>query len=309
MVELSRCGVSILTYGGSGLHVRLVEQLLGAGLAPEQVLLVHNPSTPGETPSSEIRGVRVHTMERNLGYAGAMNRGLALHRRDGREAALLLTHDTRLGDGALDRALAALQGSPRHGVLGFALDQGPAGRSWGSTLHASGVVAPIRERPPGAVVADVPWIDGSAMLIRLAALPADAPFPERYFMYFEEAYLCSAVRRAGWEVGTALAAEAISEPGGSRRPAAYGYLYARNGLDWARTFAGRRAALRFAAMQVRIAVTDLPKPGGNRFRERDVRRDLYALGAGRILGLAAALAGRWGPPPAFTLPGSDIAST
>lgn len=248
-------------------------------------------------------------MPRNLGYAAAMNRGLDLLRGDGLDCAFLFTHEVRLGTGALQRALEALERDAQVAAVGFALDQGPDGTSWGSQMLAGGGVGHIRERPPGEVASDVPWIDGSAMLLRLSALTPDIELPEKYFMYFEEAWVCMALRRGGWRVVTALDAMAFSQPGYGHRGGPYGYLFSRNGTDWAREFYGRGAALRFARAQAMLAWRQLPKPGGRRFRDRAIRRQLLLLCGGRLLGLAAALAGRWGAPPRWLLRGSDIAQT
>jgi GT2 family glycosyltransferase len=135
------------------------------------------------------------------------------------------------------------------------------------------------------------------MLVRLAALDAGTPLPEEYFMYFEEAYLCSTLARRGWRTGSVPAATAESAPGGSSRPAAYGYLYARNGLQWARTLGPARASGRaFAWSQLRRIGQDLAR-----------RRDLRASAA-RVHGLVDGLRGRSGPPPAWVLHASDISA-
>jgi hypothetical protein len=128
-------------------------------------------------------------------------------------------------------------------------------------------------------------------------------------MYFEEAELCSAVRARGWGVGTVLDANARSQSGTPRRRGAFRYLYARNGLDWTYRYRGRRAAATFFAQQLRHAWTDVPKPGGARFRDPELRRVGYEEALGRIVGLCHFLIRRWGPPPATLSRRSDIRYT
>lgn len=309
----------ILTYGWENLHLELADQLLLAGIPPGNCLIVHNPSGHAdEWRPTERPGFRSIAMDRNRGYAGGMNRGIAEQRRVGAEVLLLLTHDTRLHADAVPALLDALQRHPDFGVLGLVLDRfadesppyAVTGRSYGGTSCPNGSVEHLREQPPSVDgIAEVPWTDGSALAIRSVALRDASPLPESYFMYFEEAHLCSVVRTAGWRVGTALGAIAESSPGGTSRPAAYGYLFARNGLDWARRERGAKWALRFGLFQLRLAWRLTPKPGGRRFRDPRTRRVGYALLAGRLWGLVDGLRGRSGPPPRRLAQRGDIAGT
>ncbi|MGV1050102.1 MAG: glycosyltransferase family 2 protein, partial [Solirubrobacterales bacterium] len=69
----TRLGVGILTYGDSGTHLPLLETLWAQGLAPAEVVVVHNPASPGEADPPVAPGVELVRTPRNLGYAGGMN--------------------------------------------------------------------------------------------------------------------------------------------------------------------------------------------------------------------------------------------
>jgi GT2 family glycosyltransferase len=298
--SLHSIAVVILAYGSSNRHARLADDALRQGVPASNVVIVHNPDrVPNVADVSAPEGAEVIRMATNGGYAAAMNRGIAAARRwAGVEGVVLLTHDVVLEPqtlAALHRTAAA---HPDYAVLGPVLRQPSIrhGLSYGSAQRSDGSVGHITERPEGSEVIDVPCVDGSVLYVRRAALVNDAPLPERYFMYFEEAYLCSSLARRGWKTGSVPAATATSTPGGASRAAAYSYLYARNGLDWTRTFGPPGSGRAFARSQVRRVAANLR-------RARNVRAS-----AAQLHGLLDQVRGRSGPPPRWVLRASDIAA-
>lgn len=306
-LRLDDLGVAVLAYGRSNGHAELLEDLEAAGLPHERLIVVHNPDRPpaGWRPACP-EGATLIELQRNVGYAAAMNRAIDAFAERGLRAVLLLTHDVRIEEATLPTLVAAANAAPRYGVLGLAVrGAGGASTSYGSYLRADGIVEHVTQRPAGESVADSVFVDGSAMFLRLEAC-GPSPLPARYFMYFEEAELCSNVRRAGWGVGTALDATATSVSGIRHRRAAFQYLYVRNGLDWAWRHQGRVAAARYLAHELRRAASDLPKPGGRRFRDARQRRAGYEALLARVLGARDFLRRRWGPPPEVLLRASDV---
>ena len=307
---LEDIGAVLLAYGRSNKHAPLMESLCAAGVSPLNIVIVHNPDRPQDDwePVHPAEGTLL-AQQRNLGYAAGMNRGIRRVRELGCPAALLLTHDTRLEPDALRGLLAAANTEPQFGVLGPAVvGAGGASISYGLFIRRNGIAGHITERPSAEVVADVPFVDGSAVFLRLCAC-SDDPLPERYFMYFEEGELCADVRRRGWRVGVAMQAKASSVSGIRNRTLAFTYLYARNGLDWTLHHRGRSAALRFTLEELGRAWQDVPKPGGGAFRRSTLRRARMQQVTARVLGLADFTRGRWGPPPAKLLMMSDVCNT
>ncbi len=306
-------GVVVLAYGRENKHVPLLTDLSAAGVADEQIVVVHNPDRPpdGWRPACPPAGTLL-AQPRNLGYAGAMNLAIRSLCDHGFQMALLLTHDARVQADTVTRLMEAANAAPDCGVLGLAV-AGAGGASgatvsYGWYMRADGSVKHITERPGGDLVADVPFVDGSAMFLRLLACGKD-PLPERYFMYFEEAEICSAVRQRGWRVGVALQAAASSASGTRHRTVAFAYLYARNGLDWTLQYEGMLAALRFALQELwRGAWQGTPKPGRG-LRNASAWRIAVQLLAARLLGLIDFARKRWGPPPQRLLRMSDIRHT
>ncbi|HEX8752622.1 MAG TPA: glycosyltransferase family 2 protein [Solirubrobacterales bacterium] len=302
-----RLGIVILTYGESGVHAGLLESLWREGVEPERVLVVHNPARPGEPDPQLSRGCELLRAPRNLGYAGAMNLGIARMAERGADPVLLLTHDARLLPGSLGKMLEAAAEGERYGLLGPALVLAGSGEpfSFGGITRSNGTNAHRRQRPTAdaAGVAACDWVDGGTILVRAAALAAAGGFDERFWSYCEEADLCLRVRRAGFGVGVALAAVAEQDPGGPKRPGAWTYLITRNGAEYARRAVGLRGVL---TIELRAAWSVLY--GLARVAARLVRRrpggpgEPWAMAVGTARGAIDFLRGRWGPPPA-DLPG------
>jgi len=294
-------GAVILSYGPGDRHRHLLEDLAAQGLAAERIVVVHNPRSSFERhrPAAPD-GAAVLFMERNRGYGAAMNDGLHELARRGASLGLLLTHDTRLSPGALEALAAAVRERPRYGVLGLVVEYPGAelGRFYGAHLER-GRARHLQEAPAGAAgpVFDVDWVDGSAMGVRLVAWHEAGYLPGHYFMYFEEADFASRVREQGWGVGMVLAGRARSAPGVGGRRAAYGYLYSRNGLDWARRRRGGAVAARFALARLSSVAQVAASATRRHLREPAERNAHYAEALGSLLGLADALRGRFGPPP------------
>jgi GT2 family glycosyltransferase len=304
--------IIILSFGHDERFRPLLDGLLATGVSPDDILLVHNPYGPGDPwlPSSPL-GVEVRRMPANLGYGAAMNAGISAVAGKS-SAVLLLTHDTRLGADALRHLMAAFESAPDYGVLGPVVELGgqPAILSYGGSILSEGGVDHVMAPPPaehGGVV-DAAWLDGCALLIRTNAIVNVGGFRSDYFMYFEEPEFCDRMRAAGWRVGVVPAARAYSEPGFASRPGAFGYLFARNGLHWARSHGGTRFAMRFAVRELRTSWRELPKPGSRRFWSGELRRQGLRLAAGRCAGLCAALFGVSGPPPGFLAVTGDAAA-
>lgn len=296
----------LLAYGAGEEHGPLFRTLTREGVAPEQIVLVHNPSEPGQAPPPVPAGCEVLATGRNLGYAAAMNLGIERQLR--REPSLLLvaTHDARLRPGALAAMTAAAEADPRYGALGPVLLFGGSEEpfSFGGTTSRGGALGHRTEPPPGgAGVAECDWVDGGTMLMRAEVLSRIGGFDERLWGYCEDADLCLRVKRAGYGVGVVVAARADQAPGGSKRPGAWAYLLTRNGIAYARRFAGRRGLLAATGRALGRALLELARTAARASGLRSgPAAERWAVAAGTLRGLADYFAGRWGPPPP-SLPG------
>ncbi|HWB68935.1 MAG TPA: glycosyltransferase family 2 protein [Solirubrobacterales bacterium] len=299
-------GVVVLTHGSGGPHEALLEALTAERIEPDSIVVVHNPTEPGQAAPRVPAGCEVIQAERNLGYAAGMNLGVARLLERGSGFLLLLTHDARFEPGALDALTGAARRRPEYGVLGPALVLAGSGApfSFGGVSGRNGTTWHLKDRPPAADgIADCDWVDGGSLLVRAEVFERVGSFDERFWGYCEESDLCLRARRAGWKVGAVLDAVAEQQPGADARPGVWSYLLTRNGAEYARRAVGLRGAafvelracwtVAFNLVRVGARVVR-PRPGGPRVPW------LFAVGTAR--GAVDFLRRRWGPPPR-SLPG------
>ncbi len=310
MSSPQRLGVVVLSYGSSNEQDGLVENLIETGVPPSQIVVVHNPDGTAAGARPDVRrGVDVELMERNLGYGCAMNTGIERWLGTDAELVLLATHDVRFERGALAELLRAADSHPEFGVIGPTLIDSATGRpfSLGGIEMEDNIVGHRLIVPDaGDTIAECAWVDGSAVLLRASTCRDVGPIETRFFMYFEEPDYGMRARQAGWRVGVALKARALTAPGLTKRPFAYGYFFSRNGLLYAWRRGGRRRVARAIRSQLRMSWWLFAKPYNRRFYYSGFVRTGWPKAAGIWLGLLSAARGRWGPPPPLVRRLSDI---
>ncbi len=192
--------------GGSALF-RCLESLIGQEDPALEIVVIDNGSK--EPERDEIRrrfpGVRLIPFSSNLGFARAVNEGIA--RTSGRFV-LAVNNDARLAPGYAERLAAALSADDRlagaQGIVlsadGSAVDT--AGLSWNSRGEAIPFLAgrDPAEAPAGPV--EVSGISATAALYRRSALEGVAErgsiFDGSFFAYYEDVDLSLRLARAGW---------------------------------------------------------------------------------------------------------------
>jgi GT2 family glycosyltransferase len=305
---MTELGIVVLCHGVDAEDgVRpLVTQLLDQGFEAGCLTIVRNPGGEDKPFQSFSREIDVITPPRNVGYAGGMNLGIANQLEKNRELILLLTMDVRPDAGAIASLCKAARDNSTFAILGPELRWTGAHdhMSWGVRWSPTGYVDHVLGKPDdtdhdGIVECDS--IDGAVVLMRADVVRQIGTLTDRLFMYFEETEFCLRVKRAGWRVGVVLGAVAEQSSGMARRPGAFNYLMARNGLEFAKLVAGRRgvaAALRRYLMQSWRLLKMRFSPRSDRARQRYATVSLTGL----WLGVVAYFRRRWGPPPS-NLPG------
>lgn len=309
-------GVVVLTYGKSRKHAAVLDRLSDEGVGPDRLVVVHNPdgSAEGSRAAAIPPGVPVIEMDRNLGYGGAMNAGIEYWLDRDAAWVLLLVDDAVFEHGSLDTLIRTATRGHGYGALAPALvdSQTRAPYSYGGIDMPSNIVGHRTEAPEVGEhgVSECQWVDGAAWMIRADTLREVGLFDETFWMYFEEPELCERIRQGGWKVGVVPAARAeTTVAGGDRGPNAYGYLYCRNGLEFARRAGGRRRLVRALASQAEMVWYLAPRPYNRRFYDVKFRRFGYAKAKGMALGAIAYAVGLWGPPPPRLRRASDITGT
>jgi GT2 family glycosyltransferase len=217
-----------------------LEALRAAGGPVEEVLLVDSGSPDGTAAHVRARFPEVHVdaCPHNVGYAAGHNRSFARAR--GRHF-LALNPDVVLAPGALGRLVAGLEADPRRGAVTGRLRQA----EHPERIDSAGIARTATrfvDRGRGAPVArfdreeEVFGACGAAALYRMEALravarPGEAPFAERFFMYYEDVDLAWRLRRAGWTTRYVPSAECLHVRGGSGADAPFvEYHLVRNRL-------------------------------------------------------------------------------
>lgn len=200
--------VVVPVYGSRALALRAIDSVLAAATRESFELVVVDDASPDPLLRSELGAlaeaglITLMENERNVGFVGAVNRGLALHpRRD----IVLLNSDTRVFGDWLDRLLAALR-TPRTAtatplsnaatILSYPaslcenrLSAGTDIAQWDSLCAA--IEMPVVEIPTGV---------GFCMAVRRACLDQIGAFDQERFGrgYGEENDFCLRATAAGW---------------------------------------------------------------------------------------------------------------
>ena len=206
-----------------------------AGLDLETVV-VDNDSRDGvaELLAREFPAARLLTNSANVGYARAVNRGLA---ETTGEFVLVMNPDCTLEPGAARWLVEHLRAHPRIAIAG------PRILNPDGTLEYSARAFPdhsaflfnrysllTRLFPNNpfsrrylltdwdhASVRDVDWLSGACLMVRREAIRQVGPMDERFFMFNEDVDWCRRMKLAGWKVTYVPEARAVHHVGASRK--------------------------------------------------------------------------------------------
>lgn len=212
--------VVVVTYNSAAVLkdclLSLVDGFRGVQLA--QVLVADNASADESVAIAEgVPGlpVRVVQLDRNAGYAAAINAAVRTLDTTAIDAVLVLNPDTRLAPGAV-AALADALRVPRRGVvvprlvnpdgsLQPSLRRAPTvSRALAEAIVGGGRAGRLGEfithtdryRRPGPVA----WATGAAMLISTATIRDIGPWEESFLLYGEEVEFALRAGDRGWEI-------------------------------------------------------------------------------------------------------------
>jgi len=205
----------IVSYNVRAYLLECVRSLRADGL--EQIVVVDNASSDDSVDAIRAADpdVIVLALERNLGFAGGANRGVALTTTP---YAMVLNPDVVVEPGSTKALVEYLEREVDVGMVGPRVDTPdgelyPSVRRFPSVVDASGhaflwfvwsgnpftrryrMLDWDHEHP-----SDVDWIAGTHIVVRRRAWDDLGGFDERYFMYGEDVDLCWRMWRRGWRV-------------------------------------------------------------------------------------------------------------
>jgi GT2 family glycosyltransferase len=178
-----------------------------------EIIVSDNGSTDGTGLLMRERWPDATLIEngRNLGFAAAVNRGIAAARG---AYVVLMNSDARLIPGALDAIGRFMDEHPDVAIAGGRLID-PDGTPQNSAAAFPGIVTEIGPKSllkalfpgrfPGRVSSvreplDVDSIIGALMVVRMEAIRRVGPLDEDYFFFLEETDWCLRMKRAGMRV-------------------------------------------------------------------------------------------------------------
>ena len=208
------------------------------GCTAEEVELVRRGAPPA---------TKIIELPENIGFAGAVNLGVAKALEAGADWVLLLNNDARVEASCLGRLLDESAREPRVAAAGPAISfadrperlwfGGGEVSDWFTFSRHRGLMASSSDPPPSS---DTGYISGCCMLVSAAAWRELGPFRADFFAYYEDAEWCQRVRASGWRcryVGEVLCAHAVSasslERGSLSLSETTAYYKARNPLRFA----------------------------------------------------------------------------
>ena len=209
---------------------------LSAADLEAETVVVDNASGDGVEAllSREFPDVRLLRNDENVGYAGAVNRGIAETRG---EFVLVMNPDCTLDPGAVRTLVGHLRAHPRTAIAG------PRILNPDGTLEYSARAYPdqlaflfnrysllTRWFPNNpwsrrylltdwdhATVRDVDWLSGACLMVRREAIRQVGPMDDRFFMFNEDVDWCRRMNLAGWSVAYVPDARAVHHVGASRK--------------------------------------------------------------------------------------------
>lgn len=213
--------IIVVNYGSS----RLVDVNLAAthSACPEaEVVVVDNFSTlPEREAITEVcarRGWNLVTLERNTGFGGGMNAGVARALSLGASELLLINPDATIDAGSMAALRRAVDGEEL--VAASPVVEDAAGRTWfaGVDLYlADGTMRNPARRAEFPEAERIGWLSGACLWMRGDVWEAVGGFDEEYFLYWEDVDLSARLLNAGVRLEVVKTARALHDEGATHR--------------------------------------------------------------------------------------------
>ena len=187
------------------------------------IVVVDNQSPDDSWPelSEKLRehdDVTLFRSEHNGGFGAGCNQGIeiALKQWPNANHLLLINPDATLAAGALGKMIATASHHPQAGIVGCRIDDS-AGQPWFQNGRFPRWTLSGFHRPaPAAKEHETDFVTGACMLVTCDLLSAGLRFDETFFLYCEDADLCSEVASRGRQLWITQEARATHRGGASQ---------------------------------------------------------------------------------------------
>lgn len=285
--------VVIPTYNRAGDLTACIESLVGAGIAPDQIIVVDNHSADDtvQRVSQTYPEVVLIPLDDNLGATGASNIGFEHALEQGAELVLRLDSDTIVAPGFAAPLLEKAAQDPRIGILAPKIYYyNPPDEIWyaGADTHPwhFGTINGHRhekDSPENSAVREVDYAWGAAMLIRGQVLRETGGFDLDFFVYYEEVDFCQRVQQLGYKIFYLPDARIWHKVGSSANTPWTAYHWNRSKMLFYRKHARGSAhylylvlyAFSYALTDAVLKTLKIRKKSGNRGPLKDALRGLW----------------------------------
>jgi GT2 family glycosyltransferase len=204
-----RVAAVILNWNNPKDTIRCLNSLKSAQQYLFQIIVVDNASTDDSLKCirAEHPDVVLLRNERNLGYAGGNNVGIAYALEQDADFVLLLNDDIVVAPGSIETLIAATARYPKAGFLGpkivslentsRILSAGGSIKKDGTIQHRNVVEHDLMIHEP---VIDVDFLSGSALMVSRRAIERVGMLDESFFVYGEDVEWCYRGKLAGFQV-------------------------------------------------------------------------------------------------------------
>lgn len=206
--RISVISVITVNYNGLALTCAMIDSLRRHVTSPLEIIVVDNGSARDEAALLRERypGITALRSQRNLGFAGGNNLGIAAA---SGEYLLLLNNDTEVEEDTLhllcerldaDIALGAV--CPKIRFFAPPRNIQFAGYTPLTRITLRNALIGFGHTDDGSfdTPSDTPYAHGAAMMVRRAAARQAGPMPECYFLYYEELDWSLRIRERGWRI-------------------------------------------------------------------------------------------------------------
>ena len=247
--ETPKVGIVILNWNGREDVLNCVSTLPRLEYPNYAATVVDNASSDGSVEALRQRfpQQRVLVMEKNLGFCGGNNRGIADALEQGAHHVLLLNNDTEMHPRLLDELVRVAQTDGRIGAVGAKNlrleDPREIWGAYGDITYGSELVQVRGKGEPDGPryedVRDVGWVIGNGLMMTRAAIDAIGGLDENFFGYHEDVDWCARARARGFRIvynGRAVIFHKGFGAADPARPVKFPVLYflGRNGILFAR---------------------------------------------------------------------------
>lgn len=250
---MSKLAVVLVNYRGWRDTIECVSSLRRLDYAPVEPIVVENGSPDDSWERLRgLDGARLIRLERNAGFAGACNVGIAAARAGGAEFIWLLNNDTIVEPRAASTLVALARDRPEAHFFGsliaFAAEPhllwfGGGEFDWATgRTHHTGYGRRVQDvTSPEPAPTD--WVTGCSVLVRASSLDAVGLMDEGFFLYGEDLDWQLRARRehpVAWIARECLVYHKVGRSTGSTDDEMGRVFMSRNALKLARRHAGAR---------------------------------------------------------------------